>query len=286
MDFVNTILNLIIKLGYLILIPFTFLFTYIKKTIQQIPSLSRDLPKKFKLPMFKRKKGSSKRKVSKYVFLKKIKPFLIDFFKNLKKGLGLLIKDLVKPFVKLKKFLKNIARFLLGVLFAIFCIFVPYEIYKWFKELPNPDMLVLNTFTRSTKIYDRNDRLLYEIYIDKNYEPVNLGRIPQHVIDSTLAVEDDQFFEHSGLRLESIIRAAKETLLKDNLQGGSTITQQLVKNVLLTPERTLSRKVKEAVLSLMVETKYSKNQILEMYLNNIPYGGNAWGIQSASNKYL
>jgi membrane peptidoglycan carboxypeptidase len=83
-----------------------------------------------------------------------------------------------------------------------------------------------------------------------------------------------------------MIRAARETLLNDNMQGGSTITQQLIKNVLLTPERTLSRKLKEAVLALLTETKYSKEEILELYLNNVPYGGNAWGIQSAAGKYF
>jgi membrane peptidoglycan carboxypeptidase len=114
-----------------------------------------------------------------------------------------------------------------------------------------------------------------------------MDEIPNYMIKATLAIEDDKFFDHPGIRLDSIIRALKNNITnKDSLQGGSTITQQLVKNTLLTSERTLSRKIKEAVLALLVERTYSKEQILEMYLNNISYGGTSWGIQSASQKYF
>jgi 1A family penicillin-binding protein len=115
---------------------------------------------------------------------------------------------------------------------------------------------------------------------------VSLSKIPRNVINATIAVEDDQFYYHHGFDLKSMIRAAKATFLDDELQGGSTITQQLVKNVLLTPERTVSRKLKELFLSMIVETRFTKNQIMEMYLNNISYGGTAWGIQSAAQKFF
>ncbi len=176
--------------------------------------------------------------------------------------------------------------FVLGILFTIIFVFVPSKIYSWFKELPNPELLVVRASTQPTRILDRNGRLLYEIYIDKRYEPVKLDQIPQNIRQATLAVEDDEFYHHRGFNLKSMIRAAKSTLVDDKLQGGSTITQQLVKNVLLTPERTLTRKVKELVLAVLVETKYSKDQIFEMYLNNISYGGSAWGVQSAAQKFF
>jgi 1A family penicillin-binding protein len=173
-----------------------------------------------------------------------------------------------------------------GVVVTLFA-FVPLEFYRWFRELPNPDSLIAESVgNKSTKILDRNGRLLYEIYVDKEFTPVKLTQIPQAVLNATIAVEDATFYEHHGVRLDSIIRASRNTLLDGDLQGGSTITQQLIKNVLLTPERTISRKVKEAVLALIVENKYTKDQILEMYLNNTPYGGTSWGIQSASQKFF
>jgi len=176
--------------------------------------------------------------------------------------------------------------FFFGVLFTVSFILIPSHIIVWLNDLPSPDLLITRSVPVPTRILDRNGRLLYEIYIEKRYEPVKLNKIPQHVIEATIAVEDDEFYTHFGFNPKSMIRAAKSTFIDDNLQGGSTITQQLVKNVLLTPERTISRKVKELVLSVIAEIKYTKPQILELYLNNISYGGSAWGIQSASLKFF
>ncbi|HXK52971.1 MAG TPA: transglycosylase domain-containing protein, partial [bacterium] len=187
----------------------------------------------------------------------------------------------------LRKFLLSpFATFFYGGLFVLLFIVAPAMTYLWYKQLPQPVLLEQRAYNSSTRILDRKGRLLYEIYVDKNYAPVRLEDIPQVVIDSTLAIEDSEFYSHHGFRVTSIVRAAKATLLEDDLQGASTITQQLVKNVLLTPERTISRKVKELVLSILVEQKYSKNEILEFYLNNIPYGGTAYGVQAAANKYF
>ncbi len=186
---------------------------------------------------------------------------------------------------RVKILLKEFRLFVAGLVFAVVLILIPYMVHTWFRELPSPDMLVMAEKYGSTKILDRNGVLLYEIYADKKYEPVELNKIPDNLINATIAVEDSLFYLHGGLRPDSILRAFRKTFLNGDKQGGSTITQQLVKNVLLTPERTFSRKIKEAVLSVMVEAKYSKEQILEMYLNNIAYGGNAWGVQSAAQKY-
>lgn len=176
--------------------------------------------------------------------------------------------------------------FMFGILFTFLFIITPLYAYDWYKKLPQPELLDQTVQNRATKITDRKGRLLYEIYVDKKYDPVELKTVPDHVINATLAIEDDKFYSHYGFDIISIIRAARSTVFKNELQGGSTITQQLVKNVLLTPERTISRKIKELVLSVLVENKYSKNEILELYLNNIPYGGTAYGIQSASQKYF
>ncbi len=157
--------------------------------------------------------------------------------------------------------------------------------YLWLQQLPRPELLA-EVQNKSTRILDRKGRLLYEIYVDRQYDPVELSIIPNHVVSATLAVEDSEFYSHSGVRVSSMIRAVKAIVFEDNLQGGSTITQQLIKNVLLSPERTISRKVKEVILALMVERKYSKNEILELYFNNIPYGGTSWGIQSAATKFF
>lgn len=176
--------------------------------------------------------------------------------------------------------------FMAGAVFALTFIMLPYELYVLARTLPSTDLLVEKGNRRSTKILDRNGNLLYEIYEDRNYEPVELRQIPDHVVQATLAIEDDRFYEHAGFRLDSIARALHAIVFEGDLQGASTITQQLVKNVLLTPERTLSRKAKELILSVMVENKYSKDQILELYLNNISYGGTAWGIEAAAQKFF
>jgi len=187
---------------------------------------------------------------------------------------------------KSKTLLVAIFTFVLGIVFTTLFILIPSHIVAWFSDLPNPDLLITRSVPVPTRILDKNGRLLYEIYIDKRYEPVKLDQVPDHVVSATIAVEDDEFYTHFGFDPKSMIRAAKSTFIDDNLQGGSTITQQLVKNVLLTPERTVSRKVKELVLSVIAEIKYNKPQILELYLNNISYGGSAWGIQSASLKFF
>lgn len=188
---------------------------------------------------------------------------------------------------KLKNFVSKAKIFLAGGLFTLLFLVFPTVGYVWYRSLPQPELLALNVQTnRPTRILDRNGKPLYEIYVDKRYSPVPLSQIPKIVILATLAVEDHQFYSHKGIRPLSIIRAAKATIVDNSLQGGSTITQQLVKNVLLSPQRTLGRKLKEVFLAFAVEKKYSKDEILEMYLNNIPYGGTAWGIQSASQKFF
>ncbi|HTK03251.1 MAG TPA: PBP1A family penicillin-binding protein, partial [Alphaproteobacteria bacterium] len=152
--------------------------------------------------------------------------------------------------------------------------------------LPSPKELDTRTPEISTKIYDKHGLLLYKIYKDKNRTIVPLSKISTNTRLATLAAEDAEFYDHSGFSIKGILRATVADLQHGSLQGGSTITQQLVKNVLLTPERTITRKIKEIILSIEVEATYSKDQILEMYLNEVSYGGTAYGIEEASESYF
>ncbi|OGG04958.1 hypothetical protein A2Z33_06725 [Candidatus Gottesmanbacteria bacterium RBG_16_52_11] len=156
-----------------------------------------------------------------------------------------------------------------------------------FRDLPSPTSLGKYDIPLATKIYDRNGVLLYDIYADQNRTPVVLGDIPLTVQQSTIAIEDKNFYKHQGINpVGGILRAFIASVTRHKLQGGSTITQQLVKSALLTPERSITRKIKEIVLAFWVEILYSKEKILEMYLNQVPYGGTAWGIETAAEKYF
>ena len=155
------------------------------------------------------------------------------------------------------------------------------------RDLPSPRRLTSSeNYPVSTQIFDRKGRLLYELFADENRIPIKLSDLPPHVYQATISIEDKNFYHHFGFDFGGITRAAINTLQGKRLEGGSTITQQLVKNALLTPERSLQRKAKEAVLSLATEVIYSKDEILEMYLNHISYGGTSLGIESASKRFF
>ncbi|MFH0943275.1 MAG: transglycosylase domain-containing protein [Candidatus Beckwithbacteria bacterium] len=155
-----------------------------------------------------------------------------------------------------------------------------------FNDLPSPGKLNSDAFPVSTKILDRHGQLLYEIYADQNRTPIKLTDLPDYIKQATIAIEDKNFYKHHGFAWEGITRAFLNTIFKQKLQGGSTITQQLVKTTLLTPERTIKRKIREAILSFATEVRYSKTEILEMYLNHIPYGGTSYGIEQAAQTYF
>ncbi|MEK7526242.1 MAG: PBP1A family penicillin-binding protein [Patescibacteria group bacterium] len=155
-----------------------------------------------------------------------------------------------------------------------------------FKDLPSPRQLTTRQQVMSTKIYDRNGVLLYKIYKDENRTPIKLADVPSHVRYATLAAEDAEFYSHPGFSLRGIGRSIYKNATQGERSGGSTITQQLVKNALLSPEKTLVRKVKEILLSVETEMMYTKNEIFEMYLNEVSYGGSAYGIEEASQVYF
>lgn len=162
-----------------------------------------------------------------------------------------------------------------------------FGLFAYFaKDLPSPDKLTNRSQSLSTKILDRNGKLLYDIYGEENRVLVTLDDLPPMLVDATLAAEDAEFYQHRGFDIPGIVRSVFQIVLKGNLQGGSTLTQQVVKNTLLTTERTLPRKVKELILSVQIENRYSKQEILQMYFNEAPYGGQAWGVEAASLSFF
>ncbi len=176
--------------------------------------------------------------------------------------------------------------FFFGALFCFIFIFLPLLAVIFLDDLPNPKQLSLREIAQTTKIYDRNGVLLYQIYANENRTLVPLSSVPQNLINATIAIEDKDFYKNPGFDINGIIRAAIADLSGKPIQGGSTITQQLIKSTLLTPEVSIQRKIKEIVLAVWAERIYTKNQILEMYFNQVPYGGTAWGVEAAAETYF
>ncbi|RJQ27521.1 penicillin-binding protein, partial [Candidatus Parcubacteria bacterium] len=176
--------------------------------------------------------------------------------------------------------------FLLGLIFSLVFIFLPLLFLIFISDLPNPNNLSINYLPKTTKIYDRQGSLLYEFYVNQNRTIVKLEDIPISLRQATIAIEDKDFYNHPGFDLRGITRAFISNLKEKEIQGGSTITQQLIRAAFLTPEKSLIRKGREVILAFWAERIYPKNKILELYFNYVPYGGTAWGIESASEVYF
>ena len=172
---------------------------------------------------------------------------------------------------------------------AIFItIYILNIIYDVNQTLPLIENLDVKKITQSTKIYDREGKvLLYEPNAGEKRTIIPEEEIPDYLKKATIAVEDEKFYETPGIDWRAIIRAALINLIKGRVvQGGSTITQQLAKNVFLSPEKTFSRKLKEFFIALEINRKFSKDKILWLYLNEIPYGPNIYGVEAASKAYF
>lgn len=187
----------------------------------------------------------------------------------------------------IKKRISTKYKITIGTLFVVFILyFYTTFIFITAYQLPTPKKLVSSDKALTTEFYDRNGTLLYRLYEGRNRTLVLLSQVPQYLIQATIAAEDKNFYSHVGIDPLAIIRAINANFQNHQLEGGSTITQQLIKNTLLTPEKTYTRKIKEIILSLWAERIYSKDEILQMYLNEAPYGGPAWGIEAASQTYF
>lgn len=161
-----------------------------------------------------------------------------------------------------------------------------FILFAWYsRELPKPGEVVRKSGF-STRIFDRDGQLLYDLYNTERRVPTSIEQVPKHLQEATIAIEDRDFYKHQGFDILTILRIPYNIVFRQRVVGGSTLTQQLVKNALLTNERTVTRKFKELVLALQIERRFSKDEILEMYLNEAPYGGTAWGIGAASDLYF
>ncbi len=174
----------------------------------------------------------------------------------------------------------------IGFAFSFIFIFLPTSAYIFISNLPNPEELSRQDVAQTTKIYDKNGNLLYQIYANQNRTVVHLSQIPKNLQNATIAIEDKNFYTSPGVDALAIARSAYADLTGKPLQGGSTITQQLIKARLLSPERSIDRKIKEIVLAIWADKIYSKDQILEMYFNQVPYGGTSWGVEAAAQTYF
>ena len=155
------------------------------------------------------------------------------------------------------------------------------------KNLPSPTQLMDRQVAQSTIIYDRSgEHILYEISGDERRTLINIDEIPYSVQKAVISLEDKGFYNHGGFSFLAMMRTLVTNIIYNRSAGGSTLTQQFVKNAVLTPEKTIIRKVKELIISYRLEKKFSKDEILQMYLNEIPYGSNAYGVEAASQKYF
>ncbi len=180
-------------------------------------------------------------------------------------------------------FLKAISLFFLFLFLGLFSLFIIFA-----KDLPRPEKFTERAWILPTKIYDRTgETLLYEIYGEEKRKLVSLDVVPEYLKQAIVLKEDADFYSHWGIDLKGILRAFLVNLrLQRFVQGGSTISQQLIRSSSLTREKTLKRKTREIILSIELDRRYSKEQILEWYLNQVPFGSNAYGVESASQAFF
>ena len=207
-----------------------------------------------------------------------------------KKYIGKAIKYLKKCFKYIKRRIKKASFKKWLFIFVGVGVILVGILMVWISLLKLPDF---ESFTQrklqsSTKIYDRTGEiLLYDIHQDIKRTVIPYEDMSIKIKNATVAIEDSTFYEHNGIRIPSIIRATiVAKITGKRVSGGSTITQQLIKNTLLTSRRTLTRKVKEWILAIKLEKVLSKEEILELYLNEAPYGGNIYGIAEASRAFF
>jgi penicillin-binding protein 1C len=196
-------------------------------------------------------------------------------------GQGRLRRHKILNFLTLSRLTKYAFFGVVAIIILTVLLFVYYSF-----QLPQPGKIAETKYADATRIYDRKGELLYSVYADENRTYVGLSKISKDLQRATISVEDENFYKNKGFDPLGPLRIIKNLILTQRAIGASSITQQLVKNILLTNERNLPRKIKELILAIQVDSKFSKDQILEMYLNNIPYGGATIGIEAATQTYF
>ncbi len=188
---------------------------------------------------------------------------------------------------KTKKFFIGVFYFF--TLSSLLIILISSLLFIYFaKDLPRPERFMDIPVAEPTKIYDRTgEHVLYTIYGEERRTPVPLSEVSDNFIKALLAAEDYNFYNHFGIDFRGIARSALENIrMRDTVAGGSTISQQLIRSAFLTREKTYMRKTREIILTIELERRYSKDEILEFYLNQVPFGQNAYGVESAANTYF
>jgi len=176
--------------------------------------------------------------------------------------------------------------FVFCFLFFAFCSLFLFIYYA--KDLPRPEKFIEKQFIQSTKIFDRSGQiLLYELYGEEKRTLVPLGEVPEYLKQAVILAEDANFYHHFGVDFKGIARAVLINLrIREPVYGGSTIPQQLIRSAFFTTEKTAERKTREIILALELDRRYSKDQILEWYLNQVPFGQNCYGVEAASQTYF
>lgn len=293
---INLILSVLLLIGDFVLFYINIILSFLKKLLFFIKKIFQSFPKQIqsffsiqisKLSL-KRLRLLNTINFTEFKLLLKIKKIkrLLHLAKRVGRPKNKDKKNQVTVFPEPKHFVLKTKYFVFGFIFCVLVIVLPFSAYVFLNSLPNPKQLSERQIPQTTKIYDQNGVLLYQIYANENRTLVPLTSVPQDLINATIAIEDKDFYKNPGVDITAIIRAAIADASGKPIQGGSTITQQLIKSTLLTPEVTITRKIKEIVLAFWAEKIYSKRQILEMYFNQVPYGGTAWGIQAASETYF
>jgi 1A family penicillin-binding protein len=234
------------------------------------------------IPPFSKNQFSGNWK-NKYSKSSQIKTALFSFFNRLKK----LIPNMPQKSFSIKKL---IFRAFLAILFLIIAgsVFLAGAFLYYSRQVPDPSKITERAQPESTKIYDRTGKtIIYEVHGNKKRTLVNLEDIANYAKWATITSEDKEFYSHQGFDLRGIARAIFVDFLQGGkVQGGSTITQQLVKNIILTKEKTFTRKIKELLLAYKIEQKFSKDEILKMYFNEVSYGSVIYGIEAASETFF
>lgn len=186
-------------------------------------------------------------------------------------------------------FKKTFRLFLIFSILGIFLIgLAGIGMLAWIsKDLPSSDGVLKRQVTLSTKIYDRTgETVLYDIYGNIKRTAINLDQVPEYAKQAIITAEDRNFYNHKGFSITGIVRSIMINAITGSRVGGSTLTQQFVKNAILSNEKTYTRKIKELLISYRIEQSFSKNEILNMYLNEIPYGSVIYGIEAASQSFF
>lgn len=176
----------------------------------------------------------------------------------------------------------------LGIIFLFIAFSFLFLFIFYAKDLPRPEKFTERQFIQSTKIYDRTGQvLLYEVYGEEKRTLVSLEKVPEYFKQAVIVTEDVNFYRHFGIDINGILRSVLINLkIKEPIYGGSTIPQQLIRSTFFSTEKTIKRKIREIVLALELDRRYSKEQILEWYLNQIPFGSNSYGVEAASQTYF